>query len=88
MRNSATDNPDFIDRAERQAVDIEATIIGPGGEATDARICSYSPGGFGGFASAVAAIGSYVTVTAKPLGRVPAQVRWALGNRFGAKFLD
>ena len=79
--------PSERERDPRAAIEIVGTVR-VGGERLPARICDISAGGFGALSVRPLPIGSTVMVSLPVVGEVRAQVRWALGGTFGARFLD
>ena len=75
-----------LDRDERHGVNLIAWVAGEGGGAP-AHVVDLSPSGFGAKSWALMRIGSEIGVALPGLGTVRAQVRWALGGVFGARFL-
>ena len=80
--------PGFVPRSPRASVDLPAVITPPSGRDIPARLRNLSKGGFFALCGAPLEIGSTIAVTSAELGRLTAQVRWALGYRFGAVFTD
>ena len=78
--------PNFVSRELRAQVDLPAVITPRSGGEVAARLRNVSSSGFFAECSARLEIGSTITVFSPELGRVTAQVRWALGYRFGAVF--
>ena len=78
--------PGFVPRPARARVDIEAKIEPMASAPVEARVRNLSWRGFHAECSAPLPIGATIIVSAPGLGELPAQVRWALGNRIGAQF--
>jgi hypothetical protein len=57
------------------------------GERVAVQISDLSERGIGGRSSVPLSIGEEAQVTLPQIGTVPVQIRWALGGRFGARFL-
>ena len=79
-------SPGFVPRGARAALDLSAVITPSGGKPVDARLLNISPKGFSALCSATLHIGSRISLASPELGRLSAQVRWALGARIGAVF--
>ena len=56
--------------------------------ALDVTVCDLSTGGFMAECMRPVLIGSYVSLDIPGIGPVHAQVRWQVGGRLGARFLD
>ena len=80
--------PGFVPRGPRTGVDLRALVTTPSGRDIPARLRNLSRGGFFAICAARLEIGSAITLIAPEFGCLPAQVRWALGYRFGAVFTD
>ena len=80
--------PGFVPRGPRTSVDLRVLVTTPSGREIPARLRNLSRGGFFAICAARLEIGSAITIIAPELGCLPAQVRWALGYRFGAVFTD
>ena len=65
---------------------MPAEITPSGGRPVDARIRNLSAEGFFALCARPLPIGSLVSLATPELGRLSAQVRWALGARIGAVF--
>jgi len=78
--------PGFVPRGARAALDMPAVITPSGGKPVDARLLNMSADGFAALCSATLPIGSRISLFLPELGRLSAQVRWALGARVGAVF--
>jgi hypothetical protein len=78
--------PGFVKRGARASLDLPAGITPSGGKPVDARLRNISADGFSALCSASLPIGSHICLSSPKLGRVSAQVRWALGARVGAVF--
>jgi hypothetical protein len=75
------------ERDPRSTLVIVGTIR-VGEERLPARISDLSREGFGARSVRALPIGSSILVSLPLIGEVRAQVRWALGDMFGARFLD
>jgi hypothetical protein len=78
--------PGFVPRGARAPLDLPAVITPSGGKPVDARLLNISADGFSALCSATLPIGSRISLSSTELGRLSAQVRWALGARVGAVF--
>lgn len=78
--------PGYITREDRATVDLPAILTPFAGSQIEARIRNISTGGFFAESARPIAIGSQILVFCPRFGRLPAQVRWALGTRLGAVF--
>jgi len=65
-----------------------ANLRGNGTQAVAVTVCDLSTAGFMAECLRPVLIGSYVSLDLPGIGPVHAQVRWQLGGRLGAKFLD
>lgn len=92
MRGRATPTKQYerparpSDRDTRHGVNLIAWIVSDGA-GHPAHIVDLSERGFGAKSWALMRIGSEIEVGLPGLGTVRAQVRWALGGVFGARFL-
>ena len=77
----------FTLRGPRFSVNVRTRLTSFGNGATEVVLQNISPNGFFGVSGQALPIGSTVVVELPNLGSAPAQVRWALGTRFGAAFL-
>ena len=75
------------ERDPRVAIEIVGTVR-VDDERLPTRICDLSRYGFGATCVRPLPIGSTILVSLPVVGEVRAQVRWALGGMFGARFLD
>jgi hypothetical protein len=83
-------------RAGRAVVELSVALApadGASGEGTGrlptggaAAVCNVSQGGFSGWCETTPPIGALLVADLPGVGRIPAQIRWALGRRFGARF--
>ncbi len=95
LRNSRTKTPprpsaapvEERQRERRERIQMVGTVRTAAGR-FPARICDISRHGFGARSVISFPIGSEIVVSLPLLGEVRAQVRWALGSLFGARFLD
>ncbi|MFN3945836.1 MAG: PilZ domain-containing protein [Allosphingosinicella sp.] len=65
---------------------LPATISTFSGDQVPARVANISRGGFLADCEAPVPVGSQVVLFLPSVGRLPAQVRWAMGNSIGAVF--
>lgn len=84
MDGSAYDG--FTVRKPRRAMALDAKVLVFPDQLTNVRIRNVSESGFSGTTSAIMPIGSQVLLQVPELGEFPAEIRWALGRRFGARF--
>lgn len=75
-----------FDRDTRHPVNLIAWVAGASG-AGPVHITDVSQLGFGARCWMVIPIGSEISITLPRIGRLRAQIRWALGGLFGARFL-
>jgi positive regulator of sigma E activity len=80
--------PAYQRRAERWDCDAEITIEDDCGRQLMARLGNISDSGFMAECEEKIRLGAIVTVTLPGRGSVNAEVRWALGWRFGAMVLE
>ncbi len=76
-----------IKRGPRVATNLKAVLLRPSGEQIHAIISDISKNGFKLTAEAQLLIGERVDLRVPKAGDVPAQIRWALGNKAGGVFL-
>jgi hypothetical protein len=76
-----------LDRDARHGVNLIAWVSADGGAGAPAHVVDLSERGFGAKSWALMRIGSEISVRLPGVGTVRAQVRWALGGVFGARFL-
>ena len=77
-----TDN--FVPRSPRWDCEVEVPARDASGRAVPLRISNMSNGGFMAESDAKPAIGTVLTFELPDEGEVQAEVRWAIGKRFGA----
>ena len=75
-------------RSVRVSLAKVTNLRGNGAEAVAITVCNLSTAGFMAECLRPVLIGSYVSLDLPGIGSVHAQVRWQLGGRLGAKFLD
>ena len=76
----------WSDRQTREPVDVEGVVHLANGEDKQVLIENLSPGGC--CIAGEYRIGDRVELTVPGRGRLPSQVRWAIGGRAGLRFLD
>lgn len=87
MQTAKAVSHDYAARPPRWACDIDVTIHDDCGRELLGRLANLSDAGFMAECEEKVRIGSIVEVAIPDRGRVRAEVRWALGWRFGAKIL-
>ncbi len=75
-------------RSVRVKLQQAASLRGTGAQSVEVVVCDLSTAGFMVECLRPVLIGSYVSLDLPGIGPVQAQVRWQLGGRLGAKFLD
>lgn len=75
-------------RSARVKLTGAADLRGEGVQPVAVTVCDLSTAGFMAECLRPVLIGSYVALDLPGVGTVRAQVRWQLGGRFGAKFLE
>ena len=78
----------WVGRKDRQPVAVEATVHEDDGTATDVRLTDISEEGCRIEGDRDFRIGQRVQIAIPEVGRVSAQIRWALMGSAGAKFVD
>ena len=76
-----------VDRNERKDVAV-ISVIELEGRRVSVKVADVSDCGLGGQSALPLPIGAEARVTLPRLGAVPVQIRWALGTRFGARFVE
>ena len=79
---------DFMPRRNQRVALSERTQMRANNSALEIVLCDLSTSGFLAECLRPVLIGSYVSLDLPGVGPVHAQVRWQVGNRLGAKFLD
>lgn len=74
-------------REPRFTIDMRTRLTTFDKEDVEIRLLNISSNGLFGLSSQPLQIGSTVMIDLQTLGTAAAQVRWALGRRFGAAFL-
>ena len=87
MQTAKAVSHDYAARPPRWACDIDVAIHDDCGRELLGRLANLSDAGFMAECEEKVRIGSIVEVAIPDRGRVRAEVRWALGWRFGAKIL-
>jgi hypothetical protein len=75
-------------RGRRMTIGQQTQLRSTEQQAMDVTVCDLSTGGFMAHCMRPVLIGSYVSLDLPGIGPVHAQVRWQVGGRMGAKFLD
>lgn len=78
----------WVGRKDRQAVAVDAIVHADDGTETPVRLTDISEEGCRIEADRDFRIGQQVQITIPDVGRVAAQIRWALMGSAGAKFID
>jgi len=79
---------DYLPRRNQRVALNEPTQMRANDAALDIVLCDLSTSGFLAECLRPVLIGSYVSLDLPGVGPVHAQVRWQVGTRLGAKFLD
>ena len=87
-RDVAEEAGDYHPRRNRRVALSEPTRMRANDSALDVVVCDLSTSGFLAECLRPVLIGSYVSLDLPGIGPVHAQVRWQVGTRLGAKFLD
>ncbi len=79
------DNGSRLDRRVRHAVQLEASVTRSNGAVVVCTVSDFSLDGccLSGFFK----VGERVEVKIRPIGQLPAEIRWAAMGRAGARFL-
>ena len=88
MQPSTSEERRYVARPPRWECDAEITVADDCGRELMARLANISEGGFMAECEEKLPLGAIVEVALPDRGVVRAEVRWALGWRFGAKILD
>lgn len=78
----------YVPRETRWECDFDVVIIDEIGRELIGRVANISEGGFMAECEEKVRLGEIVRVTLPGRGQVRAEVRWAVGWRFGAMILD
>ena len=76
-----------VDRSARIDVAM-VSVIELEGQRVSVKVADLSDRGLGGQSAQPLPIGAEAHVTLPRIGAIPVQIRWALGTRFGARFID
>jgi hypothetical protein len=76
-----------LERSERTDVAV-VSVIELDGQRVSVKVADLSERGLGGQSAMPLPIGAQASVTLPRIGPVPVQIRWALGTRFGARFVQ
>jgi hypothetical protein len=87
MLMSAIAKPNYANRPERWDCDSDVVVADDCGRELQGRLANISDGGFMAECEEKVRIGAIVEVNLPGRGPVRAEVRWALGWRFGAMIL-
>lgn len=77
----------FVPRPPRQWINAETVVDDGNGRLLDSRIWNISEGGFMAECEEKLPVGAHVVVELPGRGKVRAEIRWAVGWRFGAMIL-
>jgi len=80
--------PRYVSRPERWECDAEIVLADECGRELQGRLANISQAGFMADCEEKLPVGAIVQVVLPDLGAVTAEVRWALGWRFGALILE
>lgn len=78
----------WVGRKDRQAVAIDAVVLRADGTETPVRLTDFSQEGCRIESDGDLRIGEQVQIAIPDVGRVLAQIRWAVMDSAGAKFID
>jgi hypothetical protein len=78
----------YVQRPPRHWINTETIVEDGSGRQLDSRLWNISEGGFMAECEVKLPIGSEVVVDLPGRGRVRAEIRWAVGWRFGAMILS
>ncbi len=84
----ATERPNWVQRPPRWAVKVDTAVMDGCGRELMTTIWNLSDGGFMAECEEKLPIGSHIAVEIPGRGPVRAEVRWAVGWRFGAMILS
>ena len=87
MQTMRKTKPNYVQRPPRWSITADTTVIDGCGRSLDTRIWDISKGGFMAECEEKLPLGAVITVDLPGKGEVRAEVRWALGWRFGAMIL-
>lgn len=78
----------YVARQPREWIDVETVVDDGSGRLLDSRIWNISQGGFMADCEVKLPLGSQIVVELPGRGPVRAEIRWAVGWRFGAEILE
>ena len=87
MKAAQKTKPNYIQRPPRWSIVADTNVIDGCGRSLQTRIWNISKGGFMAECEEKLPLGASITVDLPGKGEVKAEVRWALGWRFGAMIL-
>jgi hypothetical protein len=87
MEQAVRIKPNYVQRPPRWAVKVDTSVVDGCGRELQTTIWNLSDGGFMAECEEKLPIGSVVAIEIPGRGPVRAEVRWALGWRFGAMIL-
>ncbi len=87
MQSASKTKPNYVQRPPRWSITADTTVVDGCGRSLDTRIWNISKGGFMAECEEKLPLGAEITVDLPGRGEVRAEVRWALGWRFGAMIL-
>ncbi len=79
--------PNYVQRPPRWSITADTTVVDGCGRQLDTRLWNISKGGFMAECEEKLPIGAEIAIELPGRGLVRAEVRWALGWRFGAMIL-
>lgn len=79
--------PNYVQRPPRWSISADTTVVDGCGRQLETRLWNISQGGFMAECEERLPIGAEVVIDLPGRGLVRAEVRWALGWRFGAMIL-
>lgn len=78
----------YVARQPREWIDVETVVDDGSGRLLDSRIWNISQGGFMADCEVKLPLGAQIVVELPGRGPVRAEIRWAVGWRFGAEILE
>ena len=78
----------YVARQPREWIDVETVVDDGSGRLLDSRIWNISEGGFMADCEVKLPLGAQIVVELPGRGTVRAEIRWAVGWRFGAEILE
>jgi hypothetical protein len=87
MGQAAKTKPNYVQRPPRWAVKVDTAVVDGTGRELLTTIWNLSDGGFMAECEEKLPLGSHIAIEIPGRGPVMAEVRWALGWRFGAMIL-